>query len=762
MNKAITDGLVLTPAVFANGLDSYSNGDGTAGSDTYANAINAAFIPADQDFGGALEVIKTQSTQKLRYMGQTPLLPGCYLRITAKVKAISGNLPSVRIAGYPALGNGSRVGGLTESGPSVQLTSYGEVVEVSAIVGSGDRGGVDMVWGTSPVYGHFGLDLTGQNGGVVRIDDLQIEDITSAFLLDMLAQIDVRDYGAVGDGVTDDTAAFNAANAAADGRRVLISKGTYLLNGDVTFDTETLFEGKVTMPATAVLQLRHNFDLPHYIDAFETEEIAFRKAFQALLNNADHESLDMGGRKVYVTGPIDMQAATPERTSYATRRIIRNGQFEAAINGNWDTITVTSQGTYSPSDARKLTNVTNIANIPVGAHVSGAGVGREIYVREKNVATQEITLNAPLYDAAGTQNFSFSRFQYMLDFSNFGSLSKFVLSDIEIQCNNVASGINLAPSGVTFHVRDCFVSRPKDRGITSIGGGCQGMFIDRCQFLSSEDGLNVADRTSIGINCNANDVKIRDNRATRFRHFALVAGQNNIITGNHFFQGDTVTNGIRSAGLIIAAQHTGSLVQGNYIDNCFIEWTNEQDQAPDYSSEYSFSSLSITGNIFLSGEVAPWFSYIVIKPHGAGHIVNGLTINDNRFRSLNGPIDRVERIDTSFADMDFSRMRNIEMSGNSFHGVNYPVSNPVQVEYSQSSAAQTWTVDISERFPFGGWAIAVDSITMDGPVRNTSNVAQFTVPYVLTDQGANRDLLNLVWNTSVKGSIFMQARMDKR
>ncbi|NOR30756.1 MAG: right-handed parallel beta-helix repeat-containing protein, partial [Sulfitobacter sp.] len=562
MNKAITDGLVLTPAIFANGLDVYSSGDGTAGSDTYANAINAAFIPADQDFGGALELIKTQSTQKLRFMGQTPLLPGCYLRITTKIKAISGNLPAVRIAGYPALGNGSRVGGLTEIGSSVQLSSYGDVVEVSAIVGSGQRNGVDMVWGTEPVYGHFGLDLTGPNGGVVRIDDLQIEDITSAFLVDMLAQIDVRDFGAVGDGVTDDTAAFNAANAASAGRRVLISKGTYFLNGDVTFDTETLFEGKVTMPATAILQLRRNFDLPNYIDAFESEEIAFRKAYQALLNNSDHESLDMGGRKIYVTGPIDMQAATPERTSYATRRIIRNGQFEAASGGDWDTVTVTSNATYTPSNARKLTNVTNVANVPVGALVSGGGVGREIYVRSKNVASKEITLNAPLYDAAGTQNYSFSRFQYMLDFSNYGSLSKFVLSDIEIQCNNVASGVNLAPSGITFHMRDCFVSRPKDRGVTSTGGGCQGMFIDRCQFLSSEDSLNVADRKTIGINCNANDVKIRDNRATRFRHFALIAGQNNIITGNHFFQGDTVTNGIRSAGLIIAAQHTGSVVQG--------------------------------------------------------------------------------------------------------------------------------------------------------------------------------------------------------
>ena len=49
MNKAITDGLLLTPAAFAQGLDVYSSGDGTAGADTYANAINAAFIPADQD-----------------------------------------------------------------------------------------------------------------------------------------------------------------------------------------------------------------------------------------------------------------------------------------------------------------------------------------------------------------------------------------------------------------------------------------------------------------------------------------------------------------------------------------------------------------------------------------------------------------------------------------------------------------------------------------------------------------------------------------
>ncbi|MEH6646586.1 glycosyl hydrolase family 28-related protein [Sulfitobacter sp.] len=158
----------------------------------------------------------------------------------------------------------------------------GEVIEVSAIVGIGNRAGVDMVWGATAAYGHFGIDLVGQNGGVVRVDDIEINDVSHLFLGNIVATVDVRDYGAIGDGVTDDTAAFEAANSAANGRTVLIPSGTFLLNGSVTFDTQTKFEGKVTMPTAAILLLRRNFDLPNYIEAFEDEDLAFSKAFQAL------------------------------------------------------------------------------------------------------------------------------------------------------------------------------------------------------------------------------------------------------------------------------------------------------------------------------------------------------------------------------------------------------------------------------------------------------------------------------------------------
>jgi hypothetical protein len=325
MNKAITGGLVLMPPAFAGGLDVWSSGDGTPGSATYEFDSNAALIAADADFGGCLELLKANATQSLRYMGQTTILPGCYLRITARVKAISGNLPSVAIAAWAGGAGNTHAGGLVEVGPSVSLTAYGQVVEVSAIVGAGLRGGVDMVWGTGAIYGHFGLNLTGSNGGVVRIDDIVIEDITSAFLRNMMDWVDVLDYGAIGDGIADDSVAFGAADAAAAGRSVLVPAGVYNLANNVSMLNPVRFEGTVTMPVDKRLVLRGNFDLPSYIDAFGDEVLGFKKAYQALLNFSDHESLDMGGRRIEVDAPIDMQAAEGVSSTFEVRRVIRNG-----------------------------------------------------------------------------------------------------------------------------------------------------------------------------------------------------------------------------------------------------------------------------------------------------------------------------------------------------------------------------------------------------------------------------------------------------
>ncbi len=194
------------------------------GDPSYQGAANAALVSNDQDFAGCLELQKNAATIKVRSFTQTPLHPDMYLRITARVKAVSGNLPSVRIAAWVGNVSGQNVAGVAQTGPSVALTQYGTVVTVSAIVGAGNRQGVDMAWGNSAVYAHVGLDLTGANGGVVRIDDLVVEDITSVFIRDMLDMVDVRDYGAIGNGVANDVAAFQAADAAAAGRTIWCPK----------------------------------------------------------------------------------------------------------------------------------------------------------------------------------------------------------------------------------------------------------------------------------------------------------------------------------------------------------------------------------------------------------------------------------------------------------------------------------------------------------------------------------------------------------
>ncbi|MEX0277698.1 MAG: glycosyl hydrolase family 28-related protein [Ruegeria sp.] len=760
MNKAITDGIVFMPPAFADGLGVWSSGDGTPGSPTYDGSGSGAFVPADADFAGCLEIFKTEATQRLRYMGQTQLLPGCYLQIKARVKAISGPLPEVRIAGWAGGAGDIHVTGLIEQGPATQLASYGRVYEISAIVGSGRRQGVDMPWGAQALYGHFGLDINGSNGALVRVDDIEITDVSGVFLRDMLGVVDVRDFGAVGDGVTDDSAAFEAADQAANGRRIYVPQGTYLLNENVSLTSDVDFDGTVIMPDDRMLLLTKSFDLPTYISAFGDEELAFRKAFQALLNNADHDSLDLGGRKIAINGPIDMQAAVPNRGSYATRRVIRNGQFDAKSNTAWETETFTSVATYNPSDPTKLTNVANVANIPVGSLVTGSGVGREIYVRSKNVGAGEITLNAAIYDAAGTQSFTFADFKYMLDFGGFSTLQKFGMEAIEFQCNSRCSAIRLAPSGNTFSLKDCFVSRPKDRGVTSTGTGCQGMLIDECQFLSSEEGLDVADRSSIAVNSNANDVKLRHNRANRFHHFAVLGGDNNLVLGNHFFQGDGGATGVRNAGLVLIGGYNSSSIAENYVDNCFIQWTNERDTAPNYSSGYSFSALSITDNIFYASDVATGFGYIVIRPYGSGHFVNGLTVTGNKFRVNAGTISRVDRVDTSFATLNPDRFAGLNFASNTFHGITTACENPLRVTYSRSSRSSSWSIGTSSRLPFGGRTRGCDSVVALAPLRTALSTTRYTAPYVELKQGSSQNAIRLRWPESLSGQVSVIVRAD--
>ena len=761
MNIAVTEGVVLMPTPFSEGLDVWSRGDGLPGSDSYQNLATAAFVPADADFAGCLEIQKTETVQKLRYMGETPIFPGVYLRVTARIKALAGSLPNVRIGAWAGDGNGNALPGVTLSGATATLSSYGEVVEVSAIVGVGSRRGVDMPWGPGAHHGHFGIDLFGPNGGVVRVEDIVIEDVTEVFIRDLVNVVDVRDYGAVGDGVADESAAFEAADAAAAGRTVFVSAGTYRVSNSVTFENHVVFEGTLTMPSAAILSLTKDFDLPTYVDAFGgDEEEALRKALQSLLNGADHESLDLGGRRVSLDAPVDVHAAVSNRDTFSQRRVLRNGQLRAEDSGQWAPLSVNSNATYATSNAGKLTNVANVANIAVGSLVEGAGVGREIYVTAKNNATQEVTLSDNLHDAEGTQNYTFTRFRYLLDFSGFTKLEKFEIEDVEFQCQEMSSGLMLPKEGTVNVVRNCVFNRPAARGITSIGTGCQGLVLESNQFISAEGGALTQNRVTIAFNTNANDVKVRNNRASQFRHFAVIGGQHSTIMGNHFFQGDDAAAGVRSAGIVLAYKACNTTISNNYIDNCHIEWTNERETDPDHTGGFGFSGMTVTGNVFLCSHVAAWFSFLVVKPYGANNIVNGLNVSGNLFRCVGTTINRVERVDTSFAPLNLGAMKNVHFTGNNYNNVAYGTENPLLVRFSQNSHADTWQIETDSKLPFSGHARYVTSVVLTSRPRDADNVTKFVTPYFSTEEGSGKDRVHAIWPEPMRGDLAVTVRMD--
>lgn len=762
MNKVITEGLQLTPRPFADGLNVWSSQDGLAGSDTYATSSNAAIVAADQDFGGSMELLKTSDVQKVRWMGRIPVEPGCFLRVTVRIKAISGNLPRVRAAATPVQRNGSLVSGLPTTGPELDLGAYGRVETVSVIFATSNRSGVDLTFDDRAANVHVGLDLLGASGGVVRIDDIEVEDVTGAFLGGLIDVIDVRDYGAVGDGAADDSAAFERADRAADGRTVLVSKGTYRLDEHVTFNSPVRFEGRCVMPASKRLSLVRNFEINSYIDAFGgDEEEGFRRGIQALFNFTDHDTLDLQGRRIELSEPVDVQAAVFDKTTFANQRSIKNGQLDLQDSPAWATRVVNSGADFDPGDPRLLTNVANIAQIEVGSLVEGAGVGREIYVTAKDTGRGRITLSGALWGAPARQIYTFRRFRYALDFSGFDVLQRFTLEDVEILMAGRASGILLPAAGVIFHVKDCFINGPANRGITSHGVGCQGLLIDRCQFLSSEQSLGVDQRVTIGFNVNANDVKIRNNRAVKFRHFAVLGGSGHIVTGNHFFQGDTDALGNRTAGIVFAEAQAKTVFVGNYVDNAYLEWTNEHDGNPDFASELSFGALQIVGNIIFSSNVPRSYRPLHIKPFGSGHFINGMTVTGNTFKTIRGQsLDRVDLVDTTHAQLDYERFTDVNIHSNTFHAVQNQFQNPVTVAINEGSAQSTWEVDLSDYLPFRGEAKVVTAFMADGPIRRGNNTAVYVAPHATGQVGGDRQSVRLNWPESLKGRGFVTVRCD--
>lgn len=81
------------PSRFSAGLAKWPRSDGKPNSASWENIPTATIFPADQDFDTCVEMVKTEEVSRIRYTGNTPMMPGVYLRVSARVKVIADCLP---------------------------------------------------------------------------------------------------------------------------------------------------------------------------------------------------------------------------------------------------------------------------------------------------------------------------------------------------------------------------------------------------------------------------------------------------------------------------------------------------------------------------------------------------------------------------------------------------------------------------------------------------------------------------------------------
>lgn len=173
--------LDLMPPPFAEGLDDWSRGNGTPDGPTWETADNIRLVQGDGDFGTCLELRTTTAVERMRYMGEVPLLAGGFIEIAVRVKAVRGPLPGVRVAAWPGGAQGAGVEGLTCTGHLLPLPAHGGACEVRGVIGRDPWPGVDLVWDERVLYAHVGLDIIGTPGAVVRIESLAVRDVTRRF-----------------------------------------------------------------------------------------------------------------------------------------------------------------------------------------------------------------------------------------------------------------------------------------------------------------------------------------------------------------------------------------------------------------------------------------------------------------------------------------------------------------------------------------------------------------------------------------------------
>jgi len=393
-----------------------------------------------------------------------------------------------------------------------------------------------------------------------------------------LAQtVSVKDFGAVGDGVTDDTAAIQTAHNS--GQSIYYPNGTYLVTATVTVSSLNF----VMFGQNAVLKCGTDSLTPMF---------SVNNANKILVEGLTFNANALGKGFVYVTNCPDLQVS---------KNTFHNFKDDPSVAGNFSAVQIA----LCPN-----ARITNNFFYDLGQNYGGSGIQPSQY--------RAITQNTSCDKTIVADNVFQSVFgaHYLAEFPVWTSGVSYVVNDRVFifesnqwnlyRCisNNTASGLNQPPNA-TFWTLEYSDVEPTQSTCFS-NNICRDVKDNSVYFIENIKSMVVSGNTFIA----ANDESI------------VVVGQNITITGNSFINTKNKAIALElGMGDINSVTISGnSFIQddSNFSLGTFIIYRN-------LSATNKVGTLSITGNNFKSPYSVASASYILIKQ------VDNLVISGNVF-----------------------------------------------------------------------------------------------------------------------------------
>ena len=564
--------------------------------------------------------------------------------------------------------------------------------------------------GQEPIAQRF-VDMAGQ-----VVDTIQYErDVTatSRGVVDKLGDVfSLADYGADPTGVTSANAAFALADTAAllVGGTIVVPAGEFLIDANLSIASPVIYQGRLIVEEGIYYQDSNPLRLSEFLKRHETSEDAFKAMLFALYRSGRPRIADGEGLTVNLSGPINVAEVTGV-TSFSVYHCLTG--FKWQMDEDQAEVEEVVVGT-AVAESSTL-SLADTSDLRVGMEVTGTGIGRGVYIKTIDSPTA-VTLNVPAWGNGVAQNYTFIDYPFMLDWRDFTSCARLRILDSELQCAGFCSGIIMAFDGIDTVMNRVRFTNIKGRGVVDYWRGSGGLSFD----LNDMTFAAATNADAVGIISTSNDVKVRSNRITTCKHHMIYHGGGVLVSGNHWWGGD-------NAGCIFTGREYKSTIIGNYIDN---NWVELSDEGANLDNSKFLGLINITGNHWTSNNApsAAW-RFIKLAPHVADRPIAEISVTSNTFKDFaNGSVPfRIDGVITTDGSIDADVRTRVFFVANGFKGIGNITADPqtviVVTDEADIDLTDTHDADFDNRLPFEGHCNTVLSTC----IRNPTGAADATV-----------------------------------